>query len=199
MRAWILGAVTAALSSTLLAALAAPAPRRGAPTMILRPASPDALNQIEVTTSNPGQTTARRQPITDLRVRLMPASGEGPISSVLAQPAADRTQRVRILFNAELILVTQGRLLIEERATCGPWSGDASLCQTECDGGAFAIVRQRSPAGLMLQLHLGRLPAISGAGFSEATRIGACRETADEVALAPARSADMAAIPLRQD
>jgi hypothetical protein len=158
-----------------------------------RAQSSAALQSLEIVTSSPSSVSAGRAAISDLVVRLRPA-GEGRLQTVLSLADGDRQGRGRVLFTAELLVVSNGRLIVEERALCGAWGSGASICRTECDGGAFAILRHETAGGRTLLLRLGEVDAAESGGV----RLGACSDgTGPEVSLAPRRGQPTAEIALR--
>jgi hypothetical protein len=188
--------LTLALIGAGFVSEAAPARRAGAEApLVLRARSPADVAALEVVLANPGTVTQRRLDVSDLVVRLRP-DGEGRLASVLALADGERAGRGRVLFTAELLVVVAGRLLIEERAACGAWSAGTSICRSECDGGAFAILRTGGARALSLRLRLGEVDPAEPPGV----RLGACREgDADEATLAPRRGERHVEIGLRAD
>lgn len=120
-------------------------------------------------------STAPRRPVSDLVVRLKPW-GEGTLAAALNQLGTERPAGERGLFAAELLIAAGGRIQIEERAACGPWTGDTALCRTECDGGAFALVRRPAQGAWAYSLRVGKVAAIADGGFGELVRLGACTD-----------------------
>ncbi len=194
--------IVAAAVSVVTVALAAPSPGAGPsrriepePVMTFRAKGTAAVLALEIVAASPAWAAARRAAVSDLVVRLRPA-GEGRLQTVLSLADGDRPGRNRTLFTAELLVVANGRVLIEERAVCGAWASSASICRAECDGGTFAIVRKDSVGGRTLVLRVGRVDAAEGVGV----RIGACTDGAgEEVSLAPSRGSATAEIELRPE
>lgn len=120
-------------------------------------------------------SNAPRRPVSDLVVRLKPW-GDGSLAAALDQLGSERSTGERGLFAAELIIAAGGRIQIEERAACGPFKGDTALCRTECDGGAFALVRRPAQGAWTYALRLGKVGAIADGGFGEVVRLGACTD-----------------------
>ncbi len=160
----------------VVASSAAEARRDGPAVQLLRARSTAALDALEPRTEAAHWSQTVRRPVSDLIVRLKPW-GAVPLAVALA--ARSSTVPVgadRSLFAAELIIAAGGRIHVEERAACGPWVGDTALCRTECDGGAFAIVRRAQGPSRSLMLQVGRVAAITDAGFGESVRLGACSD-----------------------
>ncbi|MFM9940326.1 MAG: hypothetical protein ACKVP7_12625 [Hyphomicrobiaceae bacterium] len=166
-------------------------------TLTLRPAAKLdlAASALDLAHTNRGSGATRRTAVTDIVVRLRSA-GEGRLSTLLGLADGDRPGRGRVLFTAELIVAAGGRVVIEERARCAPWVAGASICRTECDGGAFAILRQSTPHGQVLALRFGRVDPAEVA----AVRLGACRDTdADDLSLQPRAGHSSAEVPLQAE
>lgn len=168
--------------ATTVAAMAAGPPRRGdEAALALRPKQSGQLAGIEIVITSPAASAPRRLVVSDLVVRLQAADGGG-LARALGQPDIAPGARGPVLLYAEILVVAGGRLVIEPRARCGPWVGGASLCRTECDGGSFALIRQRGPRGAGLSLRLGRTDAAE----EGVVRLGACEDAAGgDYGLAP--------------
>ena len=102
--------------------------------------------------------------------------GESSLAAALNQLGSERPNGEQGLFAAELIIAAGGRIQIEERAACGPFTGDTALCRTECDGGAFALVRRPAQGSWTYSMRLGKVGAIADGGFGELVRLGACTD-----------------------
>ena len=165
---------------------------------MLRAANAADLGNLELAQSSPGRVASRRQAVTDLVIRLGP-SGDTPLAVAMRLDNATRTGRGRTLFAAELIVVAGGRVLIEERAQCGIWAGDVSLCRTECDGGAFALARDSGGEGITLRLIVGRMPGFDGEGFADGVRIAACRDGGAATSLVARAGVRLAEIELQPE
>ncbi len=72
---------------------------------------------------------------------------------------------------------------------------DTVVCHTECDGGAFALVRRGHGGDLTLTLLVGKVTSISEAGFGDTVRLGACSDAQAPGGLA-VRGGNVAEIPL---
>lgn len=189
-----------ALCTITLAGLAclgggdANARRRSETSILLRARSTAGLEALETGGLSNHPTHAVRRPVSDLMVRLKPWR-DGTLAVALDPPSGERLPRDQQLFAAELIVVAAGRMQIEERATCGPWAGDTALCRTECDGGAFALVRRKPGPAQEFSLRVGKVGAISDAGFGEIVRLGACSD--EVVAGGLAARADTASVEVQ--
>ena len=78
----------------------------------------------------------------------------------------------RVLFVAELVLVANGRLHVEQRLSCSAWLQDIALCKNDCGEGALALVRKTETPSLSMVI--GRTPRSDGEGFHQGLRLGAC-------------------------
>ena len=179
-----------------LPAVTAPLRRAsGDGSVTVRPRTLSDVANLEIGVANAASAGVRRMAVSDLVVRLKPA-GEGPLATVLGLADGDRAGRGRVLFEVEILVVANGRLLIEERARCAPWTAGASLCRTECDGGVFALLRSATERVPTLRLRLGRVDAAEGAGV----RLGACSDReGDEISLMARRGLATVEIDLAGD
>jgi len=134
------------------------------------------LDALEPTSSAAHWTQTARRPVTDMVVRLRAWPGRS-LDAALASPGDGRSGPDKALFAAELIVAAAGRIHVEDRALCGHWKGDTAICRTECDGGAFALVRRQGLDGRGFALHIGRVAAVADAGFGDTVRLGACSDT----------------------
>ena len=141
---------------------------------ILRPVNPPEAT-LQVIERDPTVAQGRAHPVTDLAVRLKPAP-ELPLGVALGLGNGDRRVGRRPIFHVELLLVARGRLLVEERAECGAWSSDVSICRAECDGGSFALVRQPGGRTSQFRLVIGHLPDTAADAIQEGVRLAACAE-----------------------
>lgn len=160
-----------------------------------RAQSADRLEIVErgATVERLGQT--KRRPVSDIVVRFRPWAGRS-LETALAAPLAARYSATATQFAAELIVVAAGRIHLEDRAACGDWVGDIAICRTECEGGAFAISRRRLGSEPEFSLLLGRLKAMTDAGFGETVRLGACADDDKPSALAVAGDREALELPL---
>lgn len=174
---WIARRAFAAGALCLPALLIAEAQvRRGTDaTITYRARDVSRLEALEPTAKAAHASQTTRRAVSDLMVRLRPWDGQ-PLEAALSSDGGGRGAGDRPTFAAELIVAAGGRLHVEDRAACGPWRGDTALCRTECDGGAFTLVRQGGSDTQSLKLQLGRVPTIAEAGFGEAVRLGACSD-----------------------
>lgn len=168
--------------------------RGGSTTLSYRARDASRLEAMEPTSNAAHSSQTSRKPITDLIVRLSSWDGR-PLAQALAAEAPGRAAPDKPTFAAELLLAAAGRIHVENRAACGPWRGETALCRTECDGGAFALVRGAGAEGRSLKLQVGRVPAIAEAGFGETVRLGSCSDAEAAGGLA-ARGAPAAEILL---
>ncbi|MEZ5818359.1 MAG: hypothetical protein R3D44_14870 [Hyphomicrobiaceae bacterium] len=176
-RAVQLALMLALAISPMFTAFHAGARRGAAPSVAtFRARDTGALDALLPTSPQAHWTQTVRRPVTDLLVRLRTTGGTS-IDDLLSAVSADHASATATLFHAELILSAAGRIHVEDRAACGPWQADTAICRTECDGGAFALIRPRSATGDALRLVIGRIPAIRDAGFGETVRLGACSDT----------------------
>jgi len=169
-----IAALLAAAAMTAVGALEA-ASQRGGETITYRAREASRIEALEPLHAGAHASQTVRRPVTDLVVRLRPW-GAVPLETALSAVGDGRSGPNRVLFVAELIAAANGRIHVEDRATCGPWIADTSICRTECDGGAFALARRMEGGGQSLLLRLGRVPAIQDAGFGEVVRLGACAD-----------------------
>lgn len=177
-------------------------PQPPATSMLLVPE--DAVVSLEIAEAPPAdpartpKRVERRHAITDLSLRLATINGE-PLATILALPDGERATRRATLFTADLTLVINGRMRLERGLKCGAWLSDISLCRTDCDGGAFALVRQ--PEVPSLSLAVGRMPkAGEDEEFNEGFQLDACRDEAEvtlETTVVPRRTAKVAEIKLK--
>lgn len=175
-RSWRIGAFAVVIgSAALFIGEATARGGRSAEVLTYRAKNTALLDALEPASRSAHWSQTVRRPVTDLILRLRP-SGNRPIETALS--AADHRQagQATFLFAAELIIAAAGRIHVEDRAACGSWQANTSICRTECDGGAFAIVRGNGAAGQSLTLMLGRVPIIQDAGFGETVRLGACSD-----------------------
>lgn len=163
------------LCLTALAIADAQTRRSADSTITYRARDASRLEALEPTTKAAHASQTTRRPVSDLVLRLRAWDGQ-PLVAALSSDGGGRGAADRPTFAAELIVAAAGRIHLEDRAACGPWRGDTALCRTECDGGAFALVRQAGSDNQSLKLQLGRVPAIAEAGFGEAVRLGACSD-----------------------
>lgn len=160
--------------------------------LVLRPLGSTASADLDIVLADRGRGTGRRIPVSDLVVRLRPEGGV-PLATLLSLADGDRLGRARVVFTAEVLVVAGGRLYIEERARCAPWTAGASLCRTECDGGVFAIVRQGRGTAQRLVLRFGQVDAAEEAGV----RLGSCRDGGlEDVVLMPRQGKAIQDVPL---
>ncbi len=172
----VVGALMAAAASvTWFGANDAAARKRPEAGIQLHARSTGGLEALEPGAAGGQWSNARRTPVSDLVVRLKPW-GEGSLTAALNQLGSERPTGERGLFAAELIIAAGGRIQIEERAACGPWTGETALCRTECDGGAFALVRRQAKGAWAYAIRVGRVAAITDGGFGEMVRLGACTD-----------------------
>lgn len=171
----------AARASLILAIVFAVSPgeaearQRGEPNTVLRARTTTGVEVLEAGPAGPHQSA--RRSVTDLLVRLKPWVESGrPMPTAPIETA--RSSRDKGLFAAELIIAAGGRIHIEERSVCGPWLGDIAICRTECDGGAFALVRRRGGIAAGYTMQLGKVAAVADAGFGDVVRLGACSDEA---------------------
>ena len=168
--------------------------------MLLLPESHTQILEIaEIPIYNPARSPVappqRRRAVTDLSLRLSTAGNE-PLADVLALPNGARAGRV--LFLAELSLVSNGRLLVEQRLNCGAWLQNIALCKNTCGEGALVLVRNPETPGLTMAI--GRTPRRDGEGFHEGLRLGVCSADTDATpatTLVPMRNVKVAEIGLR--
>lgn len=195
--AWLAALVVSLVAGGMIAASPPAEARRDGPAVqMLRARSTAALDALEPKSAEAHWSQAVRRPVTDLIVRLKPW-GAVPLSVALtARGSTVAVGADRSLFAAELIIAAGGRIQIEDRAACGPWVGDTALCRTECDGGAFAIVRRAQGPSYSLTLLLGRVAAIADAGFGESIRLGACSDVDAGGGLAAKAGQAVAEVPL---
>lgn len=199
------------LTCTVLAGMLAPAvcaefahaQKRETPVPVreitLRLAEPADAARIELVGYHTGHSQQKRQPVSDLVVKLRSADGQ-PLAAALGAPNAGAPAKsaARSIFVADLLLVAEGRIRFEEGAKCAPWRADVAICQTPCEGGAFALVRRVDNQTPSLRFVLGQLPSADGQDKSAAVRLGQCREhTGLEWALEPAAGARQATLLLR--
>jgi len=137
-------------------------------------AHPAAID-LEVSGAAPERGGARRQAVTDVALWLRARPGL-PLAGALGRANADARARRSPIFEADLLVVAGGRLLIEARAECSGWVADVSLCRVGCDGGLFALVRGRASADAPLALKIGRIPDPAADAVEEGVRIGACAD-----------------------
>ena len=160
--------------------------------LVLRALAATSTVDLDIVLADRGRGTGRRIPVSDLVVRLRPEGGV-PLATLLSLPDGDRPGRARVVFTAEVLVVAGGRLFIEERARCAPWTAGASLCRTECDGGVFAIVRQGRGTAQRLTLRFGQVDAAEEAGV----RLGSCRDGgAEDIVLMPRQGKAIHEVPL---
>lgn len=164
----------------------------------------DAVASLEIAEAPPAdpartpKRVERRHAITDLSLRLATINGE-PLATILALPDGERATRRATLFTADLTLVINGRMRLERGLKCGAWLSDISLCRTDCDGGAFALVRQ--PEVPSLSLAVGRMPKDGeDEEFNEGFKLDACRDESEvmlETTVVPRRTVKVAEIKLK--
>lgn len=186
----------ALLTATGPAAAQKRAVRRDQPQrLVLRPANWTQLASVGAVQASVRTTHRLRQPVTDLMLRLEPTPGNSLIAA-LAYPNTPRGRR-QTLFLVSLVVVAGGRLLVEDAARCAPWDADMSLCAVSCDGGEFALLRQRTPDGLKFSLALGKL-ATADDGLSDGPRLGACADDGPDVRLTTLLGPPVARIDLEE-
>jgi len=174
--AWRIGAFAAVIgAAALFIGEATARGGRSAEVLTYRARNTASLDALEPTSRSAHASQTVRRPVTDLILRLRSPENR-PIETVLAAPDHRQPGQTTFLFAAELIIAAAGRIHVEDRAACGPWQANTSICRTECDGGAFAIVRRDGAAGQSLTLMLGRAPSIQEAGFGDTVRLGACND-----------------------
>lgn len=165
----------AALVLVVLPVASALARQSADTTITYRARDASRLEALEPATKTAHASQTARRAVSDLVVRLRSWDGR-PLDAALASDGGGREAADRPTFAAELIIAAAGRIHVEDRAACGPWRGDVALCRTECDGGAFALVRNPGGDTQTLRLQLGRVPSIAEAGFSDSVRLGACSD-----------------------
>lgn len=195
MRTAMTACVLASAVTCCLTAGEAAARRRGDGHVLLQARSTAGLEALEAGRIGSHPSQAVRRPVSDLIVRLKPWD-EGSIAAAFDPLPFGRPAREASRFAAELIIVAAGRIQIEERAACGPWVGDTAICRTECDGGAFALVRRGAGAAGGFALKIGKVGAIADAGFGEIARLGACSDEIVAGGLAARVGADAVEIQL---
>jgi hypothetical protein len=173
----------------------ASAQRNADRSITLRARTAAALDALEPVSRTSHSSQITKRPVTDLIVRLRSTGGR-PLEGALSAPGSGRAGPDRATFSAELIVAAAGRLHVEDGAVCGPWDGNMALCRTECDGGAFVLVRQSGLDGPSFTLLIGQVPAIADAGFGESVRLGACSDTEAPGGLAPRGGTSFAEIVL---
>ena len=178
-----------------------PPPRPPETNMLLLPAAePTSLELLEAPPDDPARTVLpveRRHAITDLSLRLATANGE-PLAAILALDNGARASRGAVLFTAELTFVVGGRMRLERGLKCGAWMSDIALCRTDCDGGAFALIRK--PEVPALSMAVGRMPKRDDDGYNAGFKVDACRDEAEvtlETAIVPRKGVKVAEIELR--
>ena len=202
---WAIAPFVIVLTAAVLASGPVEAQRRNVArspdfSMLLLPATHTQVLEIaEYPPEDPARSVVappeRRRAVTDLSLRLSTAGNE-PLAEMLALQNGARTGRV--LFVAELVLVANGRLHVEQRLSCGAWLQDIAICKTDCGEGALALVRKTETPSLSLVI--GRTPRSDGEGFHRGLRLGACStdaETAPAATLVPMRNVKIAQIALR--
>ena len=175
----------------------AKAPTGSAASVTLRAETAD-LGRVALATGRPDDDRVAHHEVSDLLVRLHPVEGV-PLATALLLDNVEHADRgrARTIMTVELLVVSGGRLHVEERARCTAWVGDAATCRTECEGGAFVIARARGADRMTLRLVVGEIVPGTGAGGS---RLAACREHGDgiETSLAPRRG-PLAEVALARD
>ena len=168
--------------------------------MLLPAAELASLEVLEAPPDDPARTlrlVERRYAITDLSLRLTTANGE-PLSAILALDNGARASRGSVLFTVELTFVVGGRLRLERGLRCGAWLSDIALCRTDCNGGAFALIRKPEIPALFMAV--GRMPKRDDDGYDAGFKLNACRDEAEvtlETAIVPRKGLKVAEIELR--
>jgi hypothetical protein len=140
---------------------------------------------VEIALTAPLATRSERRAITDLLLEVTSRGGDIEPLLALANGRPAATGR-RELFKARLMLVSGGRIFTETQASCGPWEGDISVCEMECDGGRFALRRPATAAASGMRVMVGALPSDIDGDQRQGFAISACGlEAEHEVRVVP--------------
>lgn len=174
MRAALLSVSALCLAAAVaVSATAQPAARTSERPLTFRTAKGQGVGQLAVVTSDADGLNKRRETVTDVMLRLMPAAAgmADPLSYPNLSPRDARTGQPA-LFHADLIVVAGGRLHVEEGARCTAWVADTAQCTTGCEGGTFALSRDRRN-GRRLRISIGEVQVGEG---GDGIRIAACSD-----------------------
>ena len=164
-------------------------------------AAPAALSGLAAVHGDERCGTPRAASVTDLRLIISHAPGGLERAMRLANGL--RPGRNDVLFRAQIIAVSSGRLWTHGSGWCSHWRDDRTFCEVDCEGGAFEIERTGSTGrGGAFRLSLvldpariiatGAQPSIAFSSCATADRSGSTR-------LRPARRDGTITIPLRFD
>lgn len=173
-------------------------PREPIREITLRLADQAEVQRIELAGTSAARTDRQRVAVTDLIVKLKSLDAQ-PIAAALGQPNASAPAKpMRALFGVDLMLVTEGRIRIEDGARCAPWRADVAICQAACEGGAFALVRRVDNGAPSLRLVVGDFPGGEVQEMTVGVRLAQCRESVGlEWALEPVGGTRQATLLLR--
>lgn len=164
-------------------------------------AAPAALAGLAAVHGDERFGTPRAIAVTDLRLILSHARSGLERAMRLANGL--RPGRDEVLFRAQIIAVSGGRLWTHGSGWCSHWRDDRAFCEVDCEGGAFEIERSGNTArGGALRLSLVLDPArIIATGAQPGVAFSACAPAGQGGAtrLRPARHDRAVAIPLRFD
>lgn len=104
-------------------------------------AAGEGLERVELGHENLQDGRTRTEPITDVLVRLLPASQQvkartGPAAAAPREPDGS-------VIEAQVMVVSGGRISPAGIAQCSRFEGDMLICSVECEGGAFGLRRGR--------------------------------------------------------
>jgi hypothetical protein len=136
------------------------APVAGGPAELELQAAADVIDRIEAGRESQQDGRLRTEPVTDVLVRIRPAvrrfRGAGQ------QPGGEAADSY---VEAQLRLVSGGRMSLPVTAQCDRLEGDLLVCTIDCEGGTFGLRRGRSPGEHFLVL--GSVGASGGDGLAE--------------------------------
>jgi hypothetical protein len=114
------------------------------------------LNAIEMQTFSPDATRPERRAISDLMLDVW--SDKEDMETLLDAPNARTSDAGRSAFRARIIVVIGGKLHTGAKASCGAWELNMAVCDLDCDGGRFGLLRRDGEATSMLRVLIGNLP-----------------------------------------
>lgn len=114
------------------------------------------LNAIELQTFTPDATRPERRAVSDLMFDAWSETED--IEALLNAPNARSSDQGRGAFRARIIVVSGGKLHTGAKATCGAWELNMAVCELDCDGGRFGLLRRDGEAASLLRVLIGTLP-----------------------------------------
>ena len=135
-------------------------------------AAEDGLDKVEAGYEVVQEARFRVEPVTDLLVKLRHAVQRHRNPAATDHPSEGE----RSFIEAQLLVVTRGRINPAGLAQCSRFDGDVLVCTIECDGGEFGLRRGRRTGEHYLLLGASDAGPQAAAGVSgkPGFRLGSC-------------------------